>query len=327
MSSIAYRLWAKSRCSFSVRHACAEPNTSFRQRPQCEGKNAGRYLFTTDAPTRGYHRYHHRDGQAILEAGHIHGVVRDSLFDLYTSPDSSQEPVLRGLIATHPGATQTRLHVSPHHHFLGRVPSTGWAMQRRVDMLVDITSASIASVRNARSGELLSFIRAHDELASNHQNASFSLALVYNLKRELIVTRTSEGHIVLDVEDDICHTAGLQRLRSPESPHVELSCRPEMLYAAADFFHHLRRTNKQHPLRGSIKVEANLLGSRGGRPVPVGDNLLSDGGSLSPEYVYEDGEPGIHQCYGLTFVNNYHQPLYFWIFGFNMNDLSIGTSL
>jgi hypothetical protein len=97
------------------------------------------------------------------------------------------------------------------------------------------------------------------------------------------------------------------------------------VYTAVDFFHHLRRSNKQHPLRDSIKIKAHLLEDRGGRPVPVGNNLVSNRGILTPEHVYEYGDPGIHQCYGITIVNTHHQPLYFWIFAFNMHNLSIGT--
>jgi hypothetical protein len=325
MSSVACRLWAKSKCSFPTHDACAEDENAFRQQPQCEGRNAGRYLFTTDAPTRGYHRYHHRDGQVILEAGQVHGVVENSLFDLSISPDSSQAPVLRGLIATQPGATQTRLHVSPDHPCVCRVPTTGWAKMSRVNALVEIASTHIGSVHDSRSGEALPFGQALDEFVSIHQGAEFALALVYDHKRELMITKTSDGHVVLDVEDELCQAAGLRRLRSSDPFYIEPGCRREIVYTAVDFFHHLRRSNKQHPLRDSIKIKAHLLEDRGGRPVPVGNNLVSNRGILTPEHVYEYGDPGIHQCYGITIVNTHHQPLYFWIFAFNMHNLSIGT--
>jgi hypothetical protein len=264
------------------------------------------------APNWGYRCHLYKD-HAVLEAGEVQGIAKGALFDLHTTRDENAPPVLRAMRAEYPTRASTTLRFPsdlPEHL---KLPSEGWARQTTTGENVAKVSIALGS-----TGDVPDSVLEELEL---ERPGYFSLASTEDKDHQMLVTKNINGELVFDLTDKACRAAGLQRLRTTfeaNPDHVR-----KMLVNAGDFFECLRRSSARHLLKNKISVEAHLLTDDEGSP--IGNNLLTSGGTLTPEYVYEDGAIGPHRCYGFSIKNNTNLPLYFWIFVFNMNDLSIGT--
>jgi hypothetical protein len=279
-----------------------------RQEPECAGKNVDRRVFSGSAPDWGY-RCRLLADCAVLEAGEAQGITKGALFDLYATRDGDAPPVLRAMRAEHPAPVYTTMRFPlylPEHLTL---PSEGWARPR---------ATGENSIAIGLTGEVLDSVLEELEL---ERPGYFSLASAEDKDHQMLVTKNINGDLVFDLMDEACRAAGLQRLR-PTVPANSDHLR-KILVNVGDFFECLRFSSASHLLKNKISVEAHLLTDDGDSP--IGNNLLTSDGTLTPEYVYEDVAIGPHRCYGFSIKNNTTLPLYFWMFVFNMNDLSIGT--
>jgi hypothetical protein len=291
---------------------------SARQEPQCEGNNAGRYLFKTIAPARGY-RYRRQANQVTLEAGEIQGITEHTVFDLYETLSLDGPPLLRGLVAERPRPSQTVLRF-PQTSAVG-IPCTGWALP----ILPSKNLADIPMSLGSSQGTWQCLL--DNDLGGFHEKHPGLVRCTLDGDEgghHLSITKDVNDHIVFDLTSDIYRKAGVERLRHTIGPECD---QRQAISAAADFFSHLGRTNYERPLQKLVQVEAHRLKYRDGEVVPVGKELLKGGRSMVPQYVYEAGHKGPHECYGLRITNRSSQRLYVWVFAFNMEDLSIGQSL
>jgi hypothetical protein len=264
------------------------------------------------APDWGY-RCHLRADCAVLEAGEAQGITKGALFDLYATRDGDTPPILCDMRAEQPGQKSTTLRFSSDLPAHLTPLLEGWARQTITGENVAKVSIAIGSTGDV-PGDLL-------EELERERPGYFSLASTEDKDHQMLVSKNIKGNLVFDLTDEACRAAGLQRLR-PTVPANSDHLR-KTLVNVGDFFECLRRSSAARLLREKVSVEAHLLGDYEGSP--IGNNLLTSDGTFTPEYVYEDEANGPHQCYGFTIKNNYTQPLYFWIFVFNMNDLSIGS--
>jgi hypothetical protein len=288
------------------------------------GINEGRYLFQTNGPARDTFPFRLQGRDLVVDAGEFHGITEDAVFDLC---DRTQSPVIQGLEVKALVALTTTLQTRGFN----RLPEEGLAhLKTRSGVSMSGSSVIISSTRKTRDNWPRFLPRKLGGSGSRRADCD-RVELKWDGRCELVVARgswTSAGS-TFELSDTVSLNAGLWRLHAGDSidfEDTEQMCK--VLSAASDFFHHLRRSNgPDHPLREHIKVTSHLLlRDRHGRPAPDGPNLFTKDGVLTPEYAYKEGDIGEHRCYGFTIVNNYHRPLYFWIFVFEMNDLSIGTS-
>jgi hypothetical protein len=300
-----------------------QQNDAFgRQTPHCVGINEGRYLFQTNGPARDTFPFRRQGHDLVVDAGKFHGVTKDAIFDLH---DRTQSPVIHGLEVKALDDRTSTLHTRGLH----RLPEEGLAHKTRSGLSMSGSSAIIDSTRNTRNNWPRFLQRTLGASGSRRADCN-RVELKCNNRRELSVARGSQAGVgaIFELSDTVSVNAGLRRLHTGDSAVFDnAEHMRDVLSAASDFFHHLRRSNEEcHPLREHIKVTSHLLRKdRNGRPAPDGADRFK-GSVLTPEYTYQEGDKGEHRCYGFTIVNNYHRPLYFWIFVFEMNDLSIGTS-
>jgi hypothetical protein len=286
------------------------------------GINEGRYLFQTNGPARDTFPFRLQGHDLVVDAGEFHGITQYAVFDLC---DHTQSPLIQGLEVKALDAMTTTLQTRGFN----RLPEAGLA-HLKTGVSMSGSSVIISSTRNTRDNWPRYLPRKLGGSGSRRADCD-RVELQWDGRRELVVARSSwtSAGSTFELSDTVSLNAGLRRLHNGDSAVFDdAEYMGEVLSAASDFFYHLRRSNGPvHPLREHIKVTSHLLLSdRHGRPAPDGPNLFTTDGVLTPEYVYKEGDPRGHRCYGFTIVNNYHRPLYFWIFVFEMNDLSIGTS-
>jgi hypothetical protein len=285
-----------------------------RQTPQCEGRNADRHIFSLSVPNWGY-RCHLLAEHAILRAGGAQGITKGALFDLHTSRDPNALPVLCRMRAEDVTPVQTTLRFPSDLPANLTLPSEGWARQTSTGENLAQVSVALGSAGDVPDDIL--------EDLEQDRPGYFSLASTGNRDHQILVTKNIEGRLVFDLTDETCRAAGLQRLR--QTVPSDSDRLRDILVSVGDFFECLRRSRPKHPFQRYVSVEAHLLeDDEDDECLPIGNNLISDG-TLTPEHVYEHDAIGDHRCYGFTIKNNYSQSLYFWIFMFNMNDLSIGS--
>jgi hypothetical protein len=285
-----------------------------RQTPHCVGINKGRYLFQMNGPARDTFPFRLQGHDLVVDAGEFHGITKNAVFDLC---DHTQSPLIQGLEVKALDAMTTTLQTRGFN----RLPEAGLA-HLKTGVSMSGSSVIISSTRKTRDN--------WPRFLPRKLGGSGSLELKCDNRHELSVARGSQAGVgaIFELSDTVSVNAGLRRLHTGDSAVFDdTEDIRDVLSAASDFFHHLRRSNGPvHPLREYIKFTSHLLRDRHGRPAPDGPDLFTKDGVLTPEYAYKEGSIGKHRCYGFTIVNNYHRPLYFWIFVFEMNDLSIGTS-
>jgi hypothetical protein len=295
-----------------------------RQKPHCEGINTGHYLFQTyGPPTDDRFRFHREGPDLIVNAGEVQGIGRDTIFDLY---DHTQSLIVRGLKVKELYTRKTTLDTRD----LNVLPVEGSARQQPSGVIINGSTAIIDSTRNTQDSWPRTLLRRLGS-PGNRRPKYNTFELQCDQQRMLSVARGSwtGAATIFELFDTVSLKAGLQRLHAGDSVDFEDAGRiRDVLAAASHFFHHLRHSSGEvHPLREHIKVTSHLLvEDRHDRSAPDGPDLFTKDGVLTPEYTYKEGDQGEHRCYGFTIVNNYHRPLYFWIFIFEMNDLSISTS-
>ena len=139
---------------------------------------------------------------------------------------------------------------------------------------------------------------------------------------ELAIFKDANGTTGYEITDLTCIQMGLARL--PYSTPLTASAVYPVLSAAADFFFHLRRSNKERLLANDITVSAYKVKrgyALGSLVLEQHGEDLNDGGTVQikiKKYVKEK--------YGITVRSKHETPLYVWVFIFNMSDFSICVS-
>jgi hypothetical protein len=300
------------------------------QHPQCEGVNTSRVIFTNRAPNRGHILYKvtaGEDGQIVLDAGEVHGIMKGTLLDIYATQDFNA-PLLGQFVTRNPGAFSTILANLSGDKV--QIPVPAWALLNSKR----IPTVNIHVMDSTHRGRgLLSVCESVvDEMKTHHASKSGIQLVDKNHPHELTVAKTRNKQVEFSITDHTCQAWGLEHL--PHSVPADVSSLSSVFGAAADFFYHLRRTNKRSLLTRYLAIQCHALEERytQGSDVfpllsPIGDNLII-GGVLQPRvFVPGEDDDHDHTYYGFKIVSTWNKPLYVWIFAFEMNDLSIGQSL
>jgi hypothetical protein len=265
------------------------------------------------------------DGSARVQAGEVQGIPEGARFAIYGSEDINASP-LGYMIAAKPTASTTKLrHQGQTASF--QLPSSAWALlvgspkMKQVSILISPEDTSLCSrvVDNMKKdyGDLY-----HVEPATDAQTY-----------HDLALIRGHDGYHFFEITDKASRDAGLKRVNckySLDKTEPFLDC---AFTGAADFYHHLRRTNTQMPYTSScVSIKAHLL--KDITPhffaldvimIPKNENEdLNIDGVMHPEVsLNAENDPDSCSYYGFSIVNNTEYPLYIWIFAFEMNDFSI----
>jgi hypothetical protein len=149
-----------------------------------------------------------------------------------------------------------------------------------------------------------------------------------------LVLLNEGGRPFFELKDVNCNFYGLRRIPSsfPDNLSMSISSRSDLLgmwAAAGHFFRFLRHSNDTKiDSYFNVSIEAYLLHdylpdwSDYPIPTPTGHNL-NDNGKMTIEASISGGHDDTRKYYGFNILNHSDEPLYVWIFAFEMNDLSI----
>jgi hypothetical protein len=257
-----------------------------------------------------------------LDAGEVQGITEGATFDVYASKDVSAEVVCR-LTSGDSSASKTTMSMALSKE-AGSIPQPAWALQTRVGKGEDV-----AVFVPLQPDFLELFVHAVRKMEENRQDKR-KIQFVESDKPHEIRVLLENGKAVFEITDKICVGAGVTRLLFP------IAVKSDRIYSvlehAADFFFHLRRSNKEAPLAPMVVLEALEL-----RPVflrkerswvLVPKLIRAEDGEEGEDDLNQDGMvqhkfDGNKQPYGFRLVNGSDQSLYAWVFIFDMSDLSV----
>ncbi|KAJ7653667.1 caspase domain-containing protein [Mycena polygramma] len=280
------------------------PDLPNKQFPQCEGHHRERFLFDRKAPNRGrlLYRVINLQGRLILDAGKAHGISAGARFDILATTDFNA-PRLGSLVAGSPREHRTPFDIDPKV----TVKSFAWAVQTHIGEHVGIRVAF--PVENAFLCTLIHLVkRTTEQRQGNLRNIQ---AVDMDEPHELAVSKDAFGMCAFEIGDPACTALGLRRIPYTVALDHEDVC--PVLFAAAEFFYNLRRSNDSKSLAKSVRLEAWRLEEER----PTGENLNKDG--VMEVCVMRDDM----RRYGFNIVNDGPTPLYVWVFVFDMADLSV----
>jgi hypothetical protein len=295
-----------------------------RQHPQCEGANASRIIFTRDIPNRQrvlFKATASAAGIITLDAGEVNGITSGAILDIYATTEENA-PVLGQLVVQEPGTLTTVLKKVPDDDF--QMPTTAWAS-------ITPMSSPTVNVAVAKSdGGLFSLCSSVVEQMKTSRTGRCNVRLVDNdHPHEITTIHNTDGQVVFDVDDHICRSFELQRLR--HSTPLNPSSLQSVLGPTADFFYHLRRSYKRTSLSQHLTLQAHILEEYYPQSTdmfpalrPIGENLIVGGVMLPKVFISGEEDDHDHEYYGFKIVSAWNKPLYVWMFAFEMNDLCIG---
>jgi hypothetical protein len=305
----------------------ADFSARYRQTPQCVGAHKSRILFDgkATAPKRTLFEVTTttEDGKLVitLDAGEVQGITKGATFDVFASKDAGAEVVCR-LISGYPSASRTTMSMALVDE-TSSIPQPAWALQTRVGEGMDI------AIFVPLEQELLNiFVHVVRKMGENRQDKR-NIRLVKSDEPHELRALLENGKAAFEITDKICVGAGVTRLLYPVSFKEERI--QSVLEHAADFFFHLRRSNKKAPLtRVSLQAfELRQVFLRKERswvlaPKPVrmesGEQVEED---LNRSGMVQLEIDGTKRPYGFRLVNRSNQFLYAWAFMFDISDLSI----
>ncbi|KDR77067.1 hypothetical protein GALMADRAFT_246249 [Galerina marginata CBS 339.88] len=280
------------------------------QTPQCESIHDNRIIFTNKSPNRVPMLFPLKFDRAtvLLQAGQVQGVVNGSLFSIFSTEDMSSGP-LGSLVAHDVRPLSTIMHrLSDAAIF--RIPSPAWALQThtgdgaKVNILIPAEEDFLPVIQSIREAGNRTMIR-----------------LVEDQSHEIAVVQTGGGASFVLI-DKICCENNIRCL--PFSASLDTDEIFSILSHAALFFWDLRRLGKRSTPLVSLEayqiiVDASLDPLHAGSIFKtVGDNL-NDG-----KVIKVSLRGGAETKYGFKLKNPGSQPLYVWLFSFNMANLSVG---
>jgi len=292
------------------------------QFPQCEGFFKSRYLFNGRAPVSRrllYRVSKLRDGFK-LEAGEAQGMAAGARFNLFTDR-SADTPLYATTSIQGPPLACTSLLSHPELPDgdmvkLAKVPNTLWALQTSIGDNVPTLTVALPSSNDAFMPLIRRIVEAMDQQRPDKRNISL---VEVDKPHELSLRIDSYGAVFFDVNDLEANSFGVRSIAhstsitNAEHMHTVLS-------SAADFFYHLRRSNKAKSLSQYVTLEAHTLQRIHSNNVW----MLSNNVNLN-----RDGVMTVNvnegQSYGFRLVNRSQSPLYIWAFLFDLSDLAIQT--
>ncbi|KAJ7653670.1 caspase domain-containing protein [Mycena polygramma] len=289
-----------------------------QQHPQCVGKHYARLLFDVKTPSNRPQLHcvttdPKSKGSFILGAGKANGISVGARFDILETRDLNAT-CLGSLVAGTPDDFTTPLRPDPDvTDPMVTVKSVAWARQTHVGKHVGLRVAF--PVDNAFLPILVRLVnRTKEQQRSNLRDIQ---AVDMDQYHELAVSKDAFGMCTFDIGDPACTALGLRRVPHTVALDHEDVC--PILFAAAEFFHNLRRSsdsNQSHEFNGpetlNVKLEAWCLE---GEKTTGGD--LNKNGMMEVCVKKEDARE-----YGFNIVNNGSKSLYVWVFVFDMVDLS-----
>ena len=254
-------------------------------------------------------------GVYILEAGEAHGVTKNAEFMVYSDKEVSSS--VGSIVAQKVAPFTTQCAVLGDTPFSLSKPA--YAVQTRVGERQDLRLFIEANI-----AFLDLFMRLGKEMnRSDTHNRSFRL--FDNDREELDLTITTRDSLVeFHIMDKRCHECGLTRMPFDDIRVDESEYLFTILRSAADFYWHLRHSNKSASLTQKITFECFKLVPNGEYTddfdeilVPEPENL-NIGGTI---IIDVDDEAD----YGYQITNTSEVPLYAALFCFDVSDLKIGN--
>jgi hypothetical protein len=276
-----------------------------------------------------------KKGGALLQAGQVHGISRGARFAIYGSEQANTSSLLGYMTAEHPEPLKTILH---HESRRGeaepfKIPSITRALQ--ISRSPEMKQLSILVVSEddkslcARVIDKMKVEAEHGEL--------YQLDLVSDprIGHELTLIRESGEHI-FEITDKISNYEGLKRLPYSYPINKVESYLNRVFAGAAEFYHHLRRTNTRIPDSSScVTIKAHVLEEDAAGVFSLQTTMipkdesedLNNCGVMYPvvsESIDDDDDRDFFTYYGFNIVNNAEFPIYVWVFAFEMNKFIIG---
>ncbi|KIY72177.1 hypothetical protein CYLTODRAFT_450107 [Cylindrobasidium torrendii FP15055 ss-10] len=283
-----------------------------QQFPHAEG-TTDRRLFNGLAPDLQRKFYPVRkidDGRLFLDAGANQRVGEGALVDVYAAENNSAKPY-GTLIAGPPGESAVELHHVPSSPpFKVKQPSFGsLATLGHIPLVVSV-------MQPVKEGGL------RESLSRVVEDLGFSRVRVVEESQvhELGWVESQGGQLRCEITDKVALDNGLLRLPSVVNPHDADIKR--VIIGAEHFFKYLRQSRRQMGIGQRLTIECweleeqvELTDEYLPLMLPMGDNLNRNG------IVHVDVDE--EMVYGFRIASEWHEPLYIWVFWFNMADLSI----
>ncbi|KAK0234518.1 hypothetical protein EDD85DRAFT_969100 [Armillaria nabsnona] len=283
-----------------------------KQNPQCKGSHTSRYLFNSNEISKLYRIRASSDsdtlGQYVLEAGEVHGITKDTQFDVFT--ERTMLSKLGTVIVSSTTTSTATCNLSgPGMPFsLGYALQTGGGEGQIVNLLLKLDSRSRGIWDKAVEG------------MENKGKGVFRL--VKKSKEPDLVVTADHDVFHFEIMEKDCRRYGLTRMPF-EVKFDHSDTIPHILQSSAHFYWHLHRSGlKGRCLAGKVTLECMKLQTTGEltdelkevwKPDPDGDNLNSGG------VIMVD----VGENYGFKLTNTTLVPLYVSMFYFDVSGLSI----
>lgn len=260
-------------------------------------------------------------GTISLEAGEAQGITKDARFSIHRTANADSEPIGE-LVVLKSNACSSNMRKTENSANLATVSWPAWALQTHAGEGWDLCVAV-----PAQDAFFDVFKRNIEEMEKKHVHRR-QIRIVDAAKGESheIAVVEADGKAVFDVTDQTCVSNNLRRL--PQSVSLDADSVYPILVHAADFYWHLRRSNKDAPLQAAITIEAFELSSQHLDPKTFGEGSVwaPSGENMNVGDVIRvtvEDEPETR--YGFNVKSSHTGPLYVWVFGFNMSDFSVGA--
>jgi hypothetical protein len=275
-----------------------------------------------------------KDGGAFLQAGEAEGISKGARFAIYGSEQAKTSSLLGYMTAGDPRPLKTILH---HESRQGeeepfKIPSIAQALQ----ISTSAEGKSVSVLVNFEDDKSLC-ARVIDKMKAEPENGElYHLDLVSDARigHELALIRES-GQYSFEITDKISNDEGLKRLPYTYPVNGAESHLNRVFASAAEFYHHLRRTNRQMLDSPSlVDIRAHALEVKTDfssfktilKPRDESEDLNNNGvmHPIMSESIGDDDDPEYFKYYGFNIVNKADFDIYVWVFAFEMNKLSIG---
>ncbi|KAK0502233.1 caspase domain-containing protein [Armillaria luteobubalina] len=290
------------------------------QDPQCEGVHQTRCLFNSKISSPQCELYPIRassnvSGQYILEAGDAHGFTRGAEFIVFKDRTMTSE--IGTVVASSTTAFTTTCDFSPPSNTNATsfpLPTPGFASPTRVGEGVRLLIESDERLLGV-------FKQIADELQAAKRGIRFVNSR--NDGPDLVIAADG-GMVHFEIMDSLCRQHRLTRMPSKVKIDDVVAIR-RILQSSADFYWHLRRSNKRNPFAGKVTLECMKLEETGEYTndleevlKPHSNKNLNVGGEIMID-VDEDA------IYGFNITNTTSVPLYVSMFYFDASDLGISS--
>ncbi|KAK0187314.1 hypothetical protein F5146DRAFT_985418 [Armillaria mellea] len=315
-SALLSLLWEKGVDKLTYKDAITNLPDLYAQDPQCESIHQSRYLFNSKVASPQHELYpihasSGTPGQYGLEAGEAHGITRNTQFAVFA--DKNMTSALGTVVVSHITDFASTCDFSAHGDEAPfSLANPGYALQTRVseDQGVCLYIEPDGNVPDV-------FKRIANEMPAEKRGLHWVKS--QDDEPDLVLALDGDG-VHFKIMDTRCRQHGLTSMPF-EVDTNDSDVLHRILQSSADYYWHLRRSNKWSPLAGRVSLECTKLKEtglfKGLRAVlaPDGENL-NKGGVI----FINVNEKAI---YGFKISNTMSLPLYISMFYFDASDLSI----